>query len=544
LIDTGISVNQKGNHFITGKPNYHRWFVWTQRTPVDSRGEDVKCDLVLRLATSIAMTVWALAGCAVGPDFRTPPAPTTNVYTAEELPPKTAAAPGLAGTAQRFASGQDIPGEWWTLFQSDTLDQLIRQALADSPTLAAAKAKLREAEENRRAGLGALFPSIDANASASRQKISGASIGQPNADIGTFNLFNASVNVSYALDLFGGTRRAMESLQSQIDYQKFQLEGAYLTLTSNIVTTAVREASLRAQVIAIQNILALQEKQLGVVESQFRLGGVSRSDVLAQKTQLAQTQAILPPLERDLAQTRHLLAVLTGRLPNEAAALPEFSLEEIELPEELPVSLPSSLVRQRPDIAASEALLHAACAQVGVATAYLFPQITLTGSYGFSAANAGDLFNNSSVVWNLGAGLLQPIFHGGTLTAKRRAAIAAYDQAAAQYRTTVLQAFQNVADVLRALEADARSLKAQRDADAAARDTLDLTQKEFQFGAVSYLSLLNAERQYQQSQIGLIQAQAARFADTAALFQALGGGWWNRSINDSAAQGQKESNAK
>ena len=281
-----------------------------------------------------------------------------------------------------------------------------------------------------------------------------------------------------------------------------------------------------------------------MVENQFRLGGASRSDILAQKTQLAQTQATLPPLEKALAQTRHLLAVLTGRLPHEGAELPEFSLTEIDLPEELPVSLPSSLVRQRPDIMASEALFHAACAQVGVATAYLYPQITLTGSYGFAATNVGDLFNSNAVVWNLGAGLLQPIFHGGTLTAKRRAAIAAYDQAEAQYRSTVLQAFQNVADALRALEMDANALKAQADAEAAASDTFDLTQKEYQLGAVSYLSLLNAERQYQQSQIGLIQAQAARFADTAALFQALGGGWWNRSPDNTAAQGQKESNAE
>jgi NodT family efflux transporter outer membrane factor (OMF) lipoprotein len=430
------------------------------------------------------------------------------------------------------------------LFHSDTLDRLIRQALADNPTLAAAKARLREALENRRAGLGALFPTIDANASTSRQKISGASFGQPDNDISAFNLFNASVNVSYALDIFGGTRRALEALQSQIDYQQYQLEGAYLTLTSNIITTAVQEASLRAQIISTKNIQALQEKQLSVVENQFRLGGASRSDILAQKTQLAQTQATLPPLEKALAQTRHLLAVLTGRLPHEGAELPEFSLTEIDLPEELPVSLPSSLVRQRPDIMASEALFHAACAQVGVATAYLYPQITLTGSYGFAATNVGDLFNSNAVVWNLGAGLLQPIFHGGTLTAKRRAAIAAYDQAEAQYRSTVLQAFQNVADALRALEMDANALKAQADAEAAASDTFDLTQKEYQLGAVSYLSLLNAERQYQQSQIGLIQAQAARFADTAALFQALGGGWWNRSPDNTAAQGQKESNAE
>ncbi|HYA86557.1 MAG TPA: efflux transporter outer membrane subunit [Nitrospirota bacterium] len=485
-----------------------------------------------------------LAGCAVGPDFRAPAAPTTNVYTAAELPAKTASAPGFAGTAQQFVPGQDIQGEWWVLFHSETLDRLIRQALADSPTLAAAKARLREAQENRRAGLGALFPSVDANASASRQKISGASIGQPDTDISTFNLFNTSVNVSYALDLFGGTRRILEALQSQIDYQQYQLEGAYLTLTSNIVTTAVQEASLRAQIIATQNIVALQEKQLGVVENQFRLGGASRADILAQQTQLAQTRATLPPLEKALAQTRHLLALLTGRLPHEAAGLPEFSLTEIELPQELPVSLPSSLVRQRPDIMASEALYHAACAQVGVATAYLYPQITLTGSYGFAAANAGDLFNSNSVIWSVATGVLQPIFHGGTLTAKRHAAIASYDEAAAQYRSTVLQAFQNVADVLRALETDARTLKAQADAEAAASDTLDLTQKEFQLGAVSYLSLLNAERQYQQSQVGLIQAQAARFADTAALFQALGGGWWNRSTENTSAQGQKESNAE
>ena len=504
----------------------------------------MRCDLVLKLAISVTMTIGVLAGCAVGPDFKTPKAPTTNVYTAGALPAKTSSAPGPAGAAQRFASGQDIPGEWWTLFHSDTLDRLIRQALADNPTLVAAKARLREAQENRRAGLGALFPNIDANASASRQKISGASIGQPETDISAFNLFNASVNVSYALDIFGGTRRALEALQSQIDYQQYQLEGAYLTLTSNIITTAVQEASLRAQIISTKNIQALQEKQLSVVENQFRLGGASRADILAQKTQLAQTQATLPPLEKALAQTRHLLAVLTGRLPHEGAELPEFSLTEIDLPEELPVSLPSSLVRQRPDIMASEALFHAACAQVGVATAYLYPQITLTGSYGFAATNVGDLFNSNAVVWNLGAGLLQPIFHGGTLTAKRRAAIAAYDQAEAQYRSTVLQAFQNVADALRALEMDANALKAQADAEAAASDTFDLTQKEYQLGAVSYLSLLNAERQYQQSQIGLIQAQAARFADTAALFQALGGGWWNRSPDNTAAQGQKESNAE
>jgi NodT family efflux transporter outer membrane factor (OMF) lipoprotein len=468
-----------------------------------------------------------LAGCAAGPDYRQPEAPGTATYTATAMPEKTAAAPVSGGEAQQFVSGEDIPEQWWTLFHSKELDRMIRRALANSPTLVAAQAALREAQENRRAQYGALFPSVDTNASVTREKISGAFFGQPNTSISPFNLYNASVDVTYVLDLFGGTRRELESLQSLVDYQRYQFEGAYLSLTSNIVTTAVKEASLRAQIKATREIIAAQEEQLKVVERQFQLGGVSLPDVLAQKAQLAQTRTTLPPLEKDLEQTRHLLAVLTGNLPGEAE-LPEFDLDKLKLPRELPVSLPSSLVRQRPDIRASESLLHAASAQVGVATANLYPQITLTGSYGSEAARTVDMFSSSSTTWSLGAGLLQPIFHGGTLTAKRRAAVAAFDQAGAQYRETVLLAFQNVADVLRALEADARALKAQAEAESAARDTLDLTWKQFQLGAVNYLSLLDAQRQHQQARISLVQAQASRFADTAALFQALGGGWWNR----------------
>jgi NodT family efflux transporter outer membrane factor (OMF) lipoprotein len=419
---------------------------------------------------------------------------------------------------------------------------VVRQALTNNPTLAAAQATLRQSQENLNALVGsALFPSVDANASVSRQKISGAAFGQPNANFSPFTLYNASVRVSYALDLFGGARRELESLASQVDFQRFQLEAAYLTITSNIVTTAVKEASLRAQLRATQEIVASQEKQLDLVELQFRLGGVTRTDVLAQRGQLAQTRATLPPLEKELEQTRHQLAVLAGRLPSLATTLPEFDLDRLRLPEELPVSLPSSLVRQRPDIRASEALLHAASAQVGVATANLYPQISLSGSYGSEAVTSGTLFSSRTAVWSLGAGVLQPLFHGGELNARHRAAVAAYDQASAQYQERVLLAFQNVADVLRALEADARTLKAQADAEAAARDTLDLTQKQFQLGAVSYLSLLNAERQYQQARISLVQAQAARFADTAALFQALGGGWWNRSPqSDAEAMTSKE----
>jgi NodT family efflux transporter outer membrane factor (OMF) lipoprotein len=472
-----------------------------------------------------------LTGCAVGPDFLRPVAPDAKGYTDTALAPETASAPGSGGAAQSFMTGRDIPSQWWTLFQSESLDRLIRQALAESPTLAAAQAALRQAQENRRAQLGEFFPSVDTKFSANRQKFTGASFGQPNQSGGLFTLYNASLSVSYTLDLFGGTRRALEGLKAKVDYQRYLLEGSYLTLTSNIVTTAVQEASLRAQIRAVKEVLAAEEKQLDLVEQQFDLGGAARPDVLAQKAQLAQTRATLPPLEKQLARSRHQLAVLAGKPPGEAAALPAFEITDLHLLRELPVSLPSSLVRQRPDILAAEGLLHAACAQIGVTTADLFPKLTISGNYGSQSTILTDLFSGGTNIWSIGAGLLQPIFRGGELTAKRRAAIAAYDQAEAQYRETVLLAFQNVADVLRALEKDADALKAQSEVEEAARESLELSRDQYELGAVSYLVMLNAERQHQQARLTLAQAQAARFADTAALFQALGGGWWNRETN-------------
>ncbi|OGP19029.1 MAG: RND transporter [Deltaproteobacteria bacterium GWA2_65_63] len=474
----------------------------------------------------VALVVVAIAGCAAGPDFRRPAPPAAASYTTESLPVETAEAKGAGGAPQRFIPGQEIPSRWWALFRSEALDRLIRQALADSPTLAAAHARLREAEENRRAQAGALWPRVDGNASVGRQKASGASFGQQAIDTTPFTLHSASVSVSYAFDLFGGTRRELESLQALVEYRRFQLEGAWLTLTANLVTTAVEEAALRAQIRATREIVTAEERQLSLVEQRFLLGGGSHPEVLAQHAQLAQTLATLPPLEKQLAQTRHRLAVLAGRFPGEAGALPVFDLEGLNLPRELPLSLPSSLVRQRPDIRAAEELLHAASARIGVATANLYPQITLTGSLGSEASGIQDLFGSGTSVWGLGAGVLQPIFKGGELSAKRRAAFAVYEQAEAQYRMTVLQAFQDVADVLRALELDAQTLKAQADAEAAAKASLDLARERFELGAASYLTLLNAERRHQQARIVLVQAQAARFSDTAALFQALGGGWW------------------
>ena len=486
-----------------------------------------------------AVMAAATAGCAVGPDFHEPEAPKTSTYTSTVLPEETVSTPGHAGTAQRFVTGNDIPAQWWTLFHSEPLDRLIRQALTDSPSLALAQARLRQAQENLNAEIGVVSPKVDANLSAERKRFSPAAIGQPNVPSTVFNLYNASVGVSYTFDVGGGWRRELEAMRAQVDYQSFQLEGAHLALTANIVTAAVREATLRAQRQAYEEIESLQKKELDLMENQFKLGGAKRTDVLAQRAQLAEIRAALLPLEKELAQTRHLLAVLAGKLPSDTD-LPEFTLESLELPRELPVSLPSVLVRQRPDIRAAEALLHQASAQVGVATANLYPRITLSGSYGWEANSTADLFGSTTSIWNAGASLLQPLFHGGELTARRRAAVAVYNQASAQYRDTVLHAFRNVADTLRALDVDARTLKAQNESETIARETLDLTHQEYTLGAANYLSLLNAQRQYQQARINLVQSQALRYADTAALFQALGGGWWNRS-NESAAEGRNGS---
>ncbi|MDA8179991.1 MAG: efflux transporter outer membrane subunit, partial [Deltaproteobacteria bacterium] len=265
----------------------------------------------------MALVAAALAGCAVGPDYRRPGPPAVASYTAEAPPAETAAAPGVGGMAQHFVAGGEIPVRWWELFRSEALDRWIREALANSPTLGSAEAALRQAQEVRRARFGDLFPSVDGSVNASRQKPSGASFGQANLHINPFTLYNASVNVSYALDLFGKTRRELEALQAKVDYQGFQVEGAYLTLTSNVVTAAFQEASLRGQLQATRDILATQEELLALVEKRFELGGVAQTDVLAQRASLAQSRAALPPLEKRLAQTRHLLAVLAGRFPGD-----------------------------------------------------------------------------------------------------------------------------------------------------------------------------------------------------------------------------------
>ncbi len=467
-----------------------------------------------------------LSACAVGPDFAVPPAPPVAGYTPEGHPAATASAAIAGGAGQTFEMGRDIPGEWWKVFHSKDLDGLIAEALQANPSLQAAQASLWQAKENLYAQKGKLLPSLDANASATRQQFSPAEFGGTGPPL-IFNLFQATVNVSYAPDVFGGQRRQIESTQAQADYQRFQLEATYLTLTSNVVTAAVQEASLRGQIAATLDIIKAETDQLDVVRNQFTVGAAARTDVLTQQSEVANAQATLPPLQKQLEQQHHVLLALIGRFPNEPVR-ERLTLASLQLPTHLPVSLPSQLVEQRPDVRASKSQLHQASAQVGVAEANRLPQFNLTGEYGSAAGAAAALLSPSTIIWSAAASGTQPIFHGFQLLHLQHAAEAGYDVALAQYKSTVLGAFQNVADALRALQLDAATLKAQRAALSAASDTLDLSRGQYKLGAITYVILLNAQRSYAQARLAVVQAQAARLADTAALFQALGGGWWNR----------------
>jgi NodT family efflux transporter outer membrane factor (OMF) lipoprotein len=464
-----------------------------------------------RAGTCILVLV---ASCTHDP-LRPPEIPTAEHYTAAPV------------AEARLAQGKDIPAQWWTLFQSGALDGLVRQALETSPTLARAGAKLRQAQEDLSARTGGTrLPKVDAKLSANRVDVNPQSLGVQALPVQTpFNLYLASVGVSYTLDLFGANRRELEALQAGVDYQRYELEAARLMLAGNVVTAAIREASLREQIAATEEIIALQERQLAITERLVNLGTAAQADAVAQRLDLAQIRAVLPDLQRQLEQVRHRLAVYIGQPPG-AARLPEFRLAELQLPPELPLSLPSELARQRPDIRAAEALLHQAGARVGVATANLYPQITLSANLGSLASNGGDLFSSGSGFYVLGASLTQPLFHGDELQAKRRAAVAAYEQAGAAYQEVVLQSFQNVADVLRALEADAKKVKERTDAAVQARTYHDITSARFKAGGVSYFFLLEAQRKLHGALIDRTQALADRYADSAALFQALGGGWW------------------
>jgi len=469
-----------------------------------------------------------LSACMVGPDFKTPNAPDVARYNALPLPHKTARTVGNknAGKPQVYVYGRDIPADWWRIFHSETINELVNTGMANSPTIKAAQAALREAQETLNEQIGNLLvPAFDANLGGERQRFAGSTFG---SDIPSslFNLFNVTAKVSYNLDIFGGSRRQLEALRAQVDYQQFQLIATYLTLTSNIVTTAFTIASYESQIRATQDLIRAEAGQLDILQKQYRVGGVAKTNVLSQQVQVDTTRASLPPLQKALSKSRHALATLIGEYPD--TQMPDINLNKLYLPPNIPVSLPSKLVRQRPDVRASEALLHAASAQIGVATANLFPSFNITGNYGYTGPVPSSLFVPLDKTWMIAGQLTQPLFHGGALFAARRASIAAFDQAAAQYKQTLLIAFQNTADALRALETDARTFRAAKAAEIDAYQNFKINTQQYKVGGVAYLNLLNAEQQYQAARINSIQAQAQRYADTAALYQALGGGWWNR----------------
>jgi NodT family efflux transporter outer membrane factor (OMF) lipoprotein len=482
-------------------------------------------------ACTAACAAAALSGCTVGPDFHVPDAAPLATYTTAPQPDTTEHAQGPGGTAQRFVPVDTIESGWWRAFGSPTLDSLVKQALEDSPTLLQARMKLMQAQQDYLAQAGGTeWPQIDASLGATREKIDPAALGignlPGNIKFPPFTLYSAKVNVSYTLDLFGANRRALEALATQVDYQQYELDAARLSLAGNVVTTTVRRASLAKQIALTEALLAAQTRQLDITAERYRAGGVSRIDWLSQRTLVQQTRASLPQLHTQLAQADHQLAVYLGRAPaqlpsagaNDPASL---DLDALTLPADVPLTLPSALARQRPDIRASEALLHQASANVGVATANLYPQITLSGSAGTERTSVSDLLNGFNV-WSIGAGLTQPLFHGGQLHARKRSAQATYDAALAAYRQTVLQGLQQVADALRALQQDALELQARDAAQRDAQANADIARSRYAAGGISELTLIDTQRQALQATLDRAKSQAQRFADTAALYQALG----------------------
>jgi len=467
-----------------------------------------------------------LSGCTLGPDFHAPAPPAVTGYTKQPLPAQTESAPVQGGEAQHFTSGSDIPGQWWALFHSEALDSLVQEAIRANPTLPAAQAALRSAMENVRAQQGLFYPQISANLSANTNRQSAALSPVLSNNALFYSLYQTGLNASWTPDIFGNNRRQVEVLRAQADAQRYQLDSTYLALTANVVAGAIQEASLRGQIDGTRQVVQSIEDALVIMRRQMAEGQISGAEVAAQEAALAQAQQLLPPLEKQLAQERDLLTELAGRLPSDEIGQ-SFDLSALQLPQDLPLSLPSKLVEQRPDIKLAEANMQAANAEVGVAVTNMYPQITISADIGTVASRIGDLMQPENLFWSVGGNLLQPVFEGGRLKHLTRAAEAAYDQSAANYRNTVLTAFQNVADTLHALQSDADLLKAASATEAAALRSLNIARRQLELGQIQYLGLLTAQQAYQQALITRIQAQASRFADTAALFQALGGGWWN-----------------
>lgn len=505
---------------------------------------------VVRTSYLIFITISLVTGCTVGPNFKRPVAPAANGYAPNKsISEVTSSAPVLAGESQHFNAKADIPHDWWTLFESPQINSLVNRAFKANPDITSAQAALRQAQENVIAQQGFFYPTVGVSYTPSRNKLAGNMGGnspgvQGNGHIiqtysnpagpapyngpAYFNFHVAQLNVGYVPDVFGLNRRQVESAETQADAQKLQLEATYITLASNVVAAAIQEASIRAQIVAIKRVVGINREMLDLLHMQFRLGDVSNIDVATQESSLASAEQVLIPLQTQLEQTRDLIRALAGNSPDEDVE-EKFELSALHLPQELPLSLPSQIVEQRPDVRAAEEQMHFASAQAGVAIANRLPQFTLTAGIGGMADTPSWMFRSGGTFFNLAASISQVIFDGGTLRARSRAAEQALIQAGAQYRSTVIAALQNVADTLYTIQSDANILKQAATGKQAAQTTVDLIRKQYQLGAVNYQTQLIAEQNYQMAVINIVQAQTSRFGDTVALYQALGGGWWNRS---------------
>ncbi|WP_158918881.1 efflux transporter outer membrane subunit [Caulobacter sp. S45] len=493
-----------------------------------------------------AALVMAAAGCTtVGPNFKPPAAPSTAGYTAPGERTVAEANPGPSAPKQTIALGEKVTADWWRLFQSPDLDGLVKQAIAGSPTLDAAKARLLAAREEINAATGALYPQVSLSAEAAREKQSAASFGLTAAQAPlppNFDFFQIGPNVSYTPDFFGGTRRRIEQQSALADFQRDQLDAAYLTLTGNAVTQAIRVAAVRAQLKAVAEILEIDRQNLDLVRKERQAGTIPDSDVVTAESQLAADETLRPGLDQQLSAAKHALAVLTGRAPGDWSP-PDFDLTTLILPGELPISLPSDLVHQRPDIQAAEAQLHASSARIGIATAQLYPSITLSAGISASSLNGGNLFSPAGLVWSIAGGLTQPVFDGGTRQAERRTALADFKASAADYQQTVLLSFGQVADILQALTHDADLLAAQQHALNLASESVRLQHINYVGGGSGLLGLLDAQRQQQQALLGYARAEAQRYQDTTQLLVAMGGGWWDASlaVADNTRAGERNS---
>jgi NodT family efflux transporter outer membrane factor (OMF) lipoprotein len=463
------------------------------------------------------------ASCAVGPNYVRPAAPKTTRYTAATSSPAPVA-PSKSGV-QHVTESNKLAADWWRLLGSRELDAIVADALLNNPTLEAAEASLRRSQDTLRAGYGVFFPAVDAGAGAARQRYSPQRVGS-GLPPSVFNLFTLSASVSYALDVWGGQRRAVEGLRAQLDAQRYTVVGATLMLSGNVVNTIVAAAAYRAELEATKEIIALEDEQVRLGEAQAQAGTIPYANVLSLRSQAASTRATVPALEEKIDQAEHLIATLTGRTPAEWTP-PQIALDELALPSEVPLSLPAELVRQRPDILVAEAQLHVATSQIGVATAAMLPSLTLTGSIGANNTTATNLFSSGSLFWNMAAGLTQPIFRGGALWYERKSAMDARDEALATYRQAVLSAFAQIADSLRAIAHDTDALDAETEALDAAESAFHLVQINYDSGLANYLQVLTADAQFLQSRLDFVRAKAQRIQDTVALFVALGGGWWN-----------------